>query len=242
MDYLAIADSPVMFIICGIVIIYVVLQSLYFMRRAWKHGIAIGMDPVVMKSTIRQSALFSIVPSIPILIILVMLMAALGKYFPWLRLSVIGSSSYEYTAATIAAKAFGLESFTDSGYTSGIFIATLWAMSICILYEPLLVIFGKKPLDKAMGKLRISKPSLYALLIDGVFIALLSWFCAPYMIGWAADKTQFCALGAVAVAMISAQLFNILGNKTGKSIYTEFSFPGGMIFGMIAAYIVNLFL
>ena len=42
--------------------------------------------------------------------------------------------------------------------------------------------------------------------------------------------------------MISAQLFNMLGNKTGKSIYTEFSFPGGMIFGMIAAYIVNLFI
>ena len=82
MDYLTIANSPVMFIICGIVIIYVVLQSLYFMRRAWKHGLAIGMDPAVMKSTIRQSALFSIVPSIPILIILVMLMAALGKYFP----------------------------------------------------------------------------------------------------------------------------------------------------------------
>lgn len=242
MDYLKIADSPVMFIICGIVIIYVVLQSLYFMRRAWKHGLAIGMDPQVMKSTIRQSALFSIVPSIPILIILVMLMAALGKYFPWLRLSVIGSSSYEYTAATIAAKAFGLESFTDSGYTAAIYIATLWAMSICILYEPLLVIFCKKPLDKAMGRLRVSRPSLYALLIDGVFIALLAWFCAPYMISWAADRKQFCALGAVAVAMISAQVFNVLGKKTGRSIYTEFSFPGGMIFGMIAAYVVDLFL
>lgn len=242
MDYLQIANSPVMFIVCGIVIIYVVLQSLFFMRRAWKHGIELGMDPAVMKSTIRQSALFSIVPSIPILIILVMLMAALGKYFPWLRLSVIGSSSYEYTAATIAARAFGLESFTDSGYTTAIFIATLWAMSICILYEPLLVIFGKKPLDKAMGKLRVSKPSLYALLIDGVFIALLSWFCAPYMISWVVDKSQICGLAAVIVAMISAQILNVLGKKTGKSIYTEFSFPGGMIFGMIAAYVANLFL
>lgn len=183
-EHLTIANSPLMFVLCSIVILFVVVQAVLFMRRAWKHGTEIGLDKGIMKSTVTGSALFSIVPSIPILIILVMLMSVLGNYFPWLRLSVIGSSSYENVAANIAARSFGLLSYTDEGYTSSIFVATMWAMSICILYEPLLVIFGRKPLDKGMTKLRKSKPVVYNLLIDGIFIAMMSWFCAPYLTYW----------------------------------------------------------
>lgn len=114
-EHLTIANSPLMFVLCSIVILFVVVQAVLFMRRAWKHGTEIGLDKGIMKSTVTGSALFSIVPSIPILIILVMLMSVLGNYFPWLRLSVIGSSSYENVAANIAARSFGLLSYTDEG-------------------------------------------------------------------------------------------------------------------------------
>lgn len=160
-DHFVIANSPLMFLLCGIVILYVLGQSLFFMIRAWKHGKAIGLSTQTMKSVITGSALFSIVPSIPILIILVMLMSALGNYFPWLRLSVIGSSSYENVAANIAARSFGLLSYTDDGCNASIFISTMWAMSICILYEPLLVIFGQKKLDKGMTTLWHRKNQRY---------------------------------------------------------------------------------
>lgn len=241
-EYLSIANSPIMLILCSIVILYVVVQAVLFMRRAWKRGTEIGLDKEVMKSTITGSALFSIVPSIPILIILVMLMSVLGDFFPWLRLSVIGSSSYENVAANIAARSFGLLSYTDEGYTSSIFVATMWAMSICILYEPLLVIFGRKPLDKGMGKLRKSKPVIYNLLIDGVFIAMMGWFCAPYLTYWTEKPEQILAMVALAVAAVAALVFNWLGKKTGKSIWNEMSFPGGMLVGMAGSYIANLFL
>ena len=239
-DYHVIANSPIMFIVCGIIILYVLLQSLFFMRRAWKHGREIGLSASEMKSVITGSALFSIVPSIPILIILVMLMSVLGNYFPWLRLSVIGSSSYENVAANIAARSFGLLSYTDEGYNASIFISTMWAMSICILYEPLLVIFGQKKLDKSMTVLKQKKPIIYNLLIDGIFIAMMGWFCAPYMTYWTENPDQILALAALLVAAVFALLFNWLAKKTGKKIFLEFSFPGGMIFGMAGAYLVNL--
>lgn len=241
-DYLSIANSPTMFLVCGIVILYVLCQSIFFMYRAYKRGKEIGMSAKVMKSTITGSALFSIVPSIPILIILVMLMSVLGNYFPWLRLSVIGSSSYENVAANIAARSFGLLSYTDSGYNSSIFISTMWAMSICILYEPLLVIFGQKSLDKGMTKLRKNKPVIYNLLIDGVFIAMMGWFCAPYMTYWTEKPEQILSLAALITAGIAALLFNWLAKKTGKHFLMEMSFPGGMLIGMLGSYIVNLFL
>ena len=47
-NYLSIANSTLMFIACGIVIIYVLGQSLFFMRRAWKRGKEIGMDTNVI--------------------------------------------------------------------------------------------------------------------------------------------------------------------------------------------------
>lgn len=241
-DYLSIANAPIMFVVCAIVILYVVLQAVWFMRRAWKHGTKIGLDKGVMKSTITGSALFSIVPSIPILIILVMLMSVLGNYFPWLRLSVIGSSSYENVAANIAARSFGLLSYTDEGYTASIFVATMWAMSICILYEPLLVIFGRKPLDKGMAKLRRSKPVVYNLLIDGIFIAMMGWFCAPYLTYWTEKPEQVLSMVALVVAGAAALLFNWLAKKTKKNFWSEMSCPGGMLVGMAGSYVANLFL
>lgn len=241
-DYLSIANSSTMFLVCGIVILYVLCQSVLFMYRAYKRGKEIGMSAKVMKSTITGSALFSVVPSIPILIILVMLMSVLGNYFPWLRLSVIGSSSYENVAANIAARSFGLLSYTDSGYNSSIFISTMWAMSICILYEPLLVIFGQKSLDRGMTNLRKSKPVIYNLLIDGVFIAMMSWFCAPYLTYWTEKPEQILSLAALITAGVAALMFNWLAKKTGKHFLTEMSFPGGMLIGMLGSYIVNLFL
>ena len=156
--------------------------------------------------------------------------------------TVIGSSSYENVAANIAARSFGLLSYTDEGYTSSIFVATMWAMSICILYEPLLVIFGRKPLDKGMTKLRKSKPMVYNLLIDGIFIAMMSWFCAPYLTYWTEKPEQILALVALVTADAAALLFNWLAKKTGKNFWNEMSFPGGMLVGMAGSYVANLFL
>ncbi|NLD18615.1 MAG: DUF5058 family protein [Tissierellia bacterium] len=73
-DHLLVANSPLMLILCATVIVYVCVQSILFMKRAWNRGQEIGMEDKVMKSTILSSALFSIIPSIPILIILLMLM------------------------------------------------------------------------------------------------------------------------------------------------------------------------
>ena len=78
-DYLSIANSTLMAAACGIVILYVLGQSLFFMRRAWKRGKEIGMDTKVMKKTVSGSALFSVLPSNPIRIQLGMHVSGLGN-------------------------------------------------------------------------------------------------------------------------------------------------------------------
>ncbi|NLD18616.1 MAG: DUF5058 family protein [Tissierellia bacterium] len=157
-----------------------------------------------------------------------------------MRLSVIGSGSYENVAVNVTARSFGLESFTDPGFNLSILLSTMWAMTICILYEPLLVLFGTKTLDKGMTKIREKKPMVYTLLIDGVFIALMGWFCAPYLTSWVENRSGLLSLVAMVTAMVAAFIFAFLGKKTQKSIFNELSFPGGMLVGMLGAFITNL--
>lgn len=93
-----------------------------------------------------------------------------------------------------------------------------------------------------MTKLRKSKPVVYNLLIDGIFIAMMSWFCAPYLTYWTEKPEQILALVALVTADAAALLFNWLAKKTGKNFWNEMSFPGGMLVGMAGSYVANLFL
>ncbi|MDR0925342.1 MAG: DUF5058 family protein, partial [Hungatella sp.] len=89
-NYLDIANGGVVFLLCAIVIAYVLAQAVIFMHKAWARGLELGMEKKSMKKVMINSCVVSILPSLPILIILLLLMPSLGRYFPWLRLSVIG--------------------------------------------------------------------------------------------------------------------------------------------------------
>ena len=93
-----------------------------------------------------------------------------------------------------------------------------------------------------MTKLKKSKPIFYNLLIDGIFIAMMSWFCAPYLTYWTEKPEQLLSLAALVTGGGAALLFNWLAKKTNRHFLTEMSFPGGMLVGMLGAYIANLFL
>jgi hypothetical protein len=44
-------STPPLFLICGCVILFVLVMSVFFMIRAWKAGIAIGMDKAKLRKT-----------------------------------------------------------------------------------------------------------------------------------------------------------------------------------------------
>lgn len=108
MNYLEIANSPILFIVCLIPIVAAMIQAFGFLRMASKEAKTQQISDDTVKKVIANSAIFSIVPSLPIIFVLAALMAILGKYIPWLRLSVMGSAAYESFAADLTIKAFGL--------------------------------------------------------------------------------------------------------------------------------------
>ena len=103
---------------------------------AFRRGKELNMTTTEMKEAARSSAIFSIIPSLPIIVSYLLLVPALGRYFPWLRLSVVGSAAYETMVANMAAEALGLESITVPNIPADIFIFILFRQCnlLCRLY------------------------------------------------------------------------------------------------------------
>ena len=101
-------NHPVLFLLAGILVAAVLGQSVFFLVKAIRRSKAIGMDQTKIKKTIRTAAIFTIAPAVAIVISVIALSKSLGLPLPWLRLSVVGSLSYETIAAENAVSAMGL--------------------------------------------------------------------------------------------------------------------------------------
>ncbi len=136
-------SSPVIiFVIGGIIAAVIILMSLVFLFKAVRRAKAIGMDKKIVTETIKNSAVFSIVPSIPIVIGVGIMMQYLGLAIPWIRLTVIGALQYEMLAMSQAGVA--------PGTGDAVAIATAAViMTLAILTGPLFnAIFYKKYQNK----------------------------------------------------------------------------------------------
>ena len=90
---LSIKNGSYLYIMGILVAVFVLAQSVIFLKRAWKRGKEIGLSAEQMKAAAVSSGTFSIVPSIPIVLSLLTLSAALGVPYAWTRLSVIPTNS-----------------------------------------------------------------------------------------------------------------------------------------------------
>ena len=61
-------NSPVLFVIAGLIIAAVLAQSVYFLIKAWKRGLAIGMGKEKLRRIARTAAVFTIAPAVAIVI------------------------------------------------------------------------------------------------------------------------------------------------------------------------------
>jgi Flp pilus assembly protein protease CpaA len=82
MNYLDIANSSFVFMVCGIVIAAVLVICCIFLIWAWRRGLELGMSREIMVRTIKTSMTFSIAPSIPIVIALTSHGGCLGHSLP----------------------------------------------------------------------------------------------------------------------------------------------------------------
>ena len=242
-------NSPVMYLICGGIIAFVAVVCVFFAVRAWRAGVAIGMDKTKMKRAVVSSATFAVLPSVGILLGVIALAGSLGTPWPWLRLSVIGALHYETQVAEAAAEAAGLSGLNASEMTAQGFTTIALLMSICIMWGMLMSIFFNK---KYLKKLQTPKKSggngggFGDVAMTAMFIGLVSAYIGSYLGKFISGNGLFTFSGAwlplavVAVAAGVMAVFVWLAEKKNAAWVESFSIAGSMIAAMAAAVVLNL--
>ncbi len=250
MNILAQLNSPAMYLICGSIIAFVAIVSIVFMIRAYRAGIAIGMDKTKLKRTITASATFSLIPSVGILLGVIALSGSLGTPWPWLRLSVIGALHYETQVAQAAAEQVGMSSLSAAEMTASGFATITLLMSVCIMWGMVLnVFFNKRYLKKIGGNVKKSGGKSFGdSAMTAMFIGLVSAYIGSYVGGFVSENGRLTFTGSlmplivVAVSGLTMALFLYLSEKKQMAWLDSFSVAGSMLTGMAAAVIVGQFM
>ena len=233
MSHLDIANSSAMAILCGITILIVLLQPVLFIFAAVKRSKELNMPKEELKEAAVSSAVFSIIPSLPIIISYLILVPSLGRYFPWLRLSVVGSASYETMAANMAAEAFGLESISVPDIPVDVFVSIVFVVTVGILGGNIFNVFFLKTYDKKVESLKNKNARLVPVITTAMFLGLYGTMSAPHITNF----TNIPAVAAIVGAGVAALIFDRIARRVKR--LKEFAFPLGMIVGMLTSCVVN---
>ncbi|MBR3868344.1 MAG: DUF5058 family protein [Clostridia bacterium] len=142
-------SSPVLYLIAGAVILFVLAQSVFFLVKAWKRGKELGIDKKKLRDSVTSSAIFTIPSALSVLATVIALAPAIGLVVPWVRLSVLGNITYETVAATEAINAFGITTGISEAITDPeVFAGVAWVMTIGICFSLVILPFVAKPLHK----------------------------------------------------------------------------------------------
>lgn len=246
MQILSLLNSIPMYAICGGIIGFVAIVCIIFMVRAYKAGIAIGMDKKLMNRAITSSATFSLLPSISILLGVIALSGSLGTPWPWLRLSVIGALHYETQVAQAAAEQMGLSTLSATEMTPSAFTTIALLMSICIMWGMVLSVFFNKGYLKKIGGKNTQKSNgggFGDLAMSAMFIGLVSAYIGSYIGSFASGNGLFSFTGnffPLIVVAVSGLIMAIFVNLSKKAPWVEnFSIAVSMIIGMSVAVIIK---
>jgi len=240
-------NSPFMYILGGIVAAFVLIQSAVFLIRAYRQGLKMGMDKKKLNGAIKSSALFSIVPSIPIVIGVFTLMQAIGVPMAWIRLSVIGAVTYELPAAESAAAAAGMTGLTDPNFNMDIFAGVVLTMSVGIIIGLVLCVAnGVKMVQKKMDKMQNTDRKWGEMFVGALFMGLVATFFGsivmPPLVGLIKGTIQvYDAVTSILVLVTSAVLmlvFTTISKKSEKLKWVEqFALPVSMVISMVLAVV-----
>lgn len=244
-------NHPILFVLAGLLIAVVLGQSVYFLIKALRRSRQIGMDQAKIRKTIRTAAVFTIAPAVSIVISVITLSKSLGIPLPWLRLSVVGSLSYEAIAASNAVSAMGLELGKITNLTAQQFVNISLVMTVSILVGIWLVpLIGKKLLG-GMSNLESKDKKWAEVFQNAMFIGMISAFVGYVFCDiarlWApvegfsptSGLIPVCVMAVAAVVMI---ILGLLMRKPKLKWLGDYALPISLVLGMISAIPITAWL
>ncbi len=232
-----IISSPLLLALVAGGLLYIAGFSLVYLKKAYTRCIELGISKDDLKKVIKSSLVFSIVPSLSIVVGLFALIAVMGVVWSWWRLSVIGSLSYETMISSSVASAIGYANSAEmlemaSGRDFGV---VMILMSVGMLSGFLVLIpFGRK-LSKSVDK--SDTGNTWKHVLSGTFMLCLFAVYIPVLIF--GDTVQMLVM---LTGLVIAVGLGVLAKKPGLRWLNEFIMAFSMIGGMVSSLLwVKLF-
>lgn len=231
-------NSSFLFIVAAVVIAFVVAQSVFFLVRAYRHGVEIGMDRAKLKKTVLSTAVFTIAPAVSILLGILTLSKFLGIPLPWIRLSVVGAITYELPAATSTATALGL-SLADTVTDPKAYTAIAWVMTLGIIPGMIMIPLFLKKIQGGIMKIKNKDSKWGDLFMTSLFLGMISAFLGMVFTD---VRSGLAGWIPIFVLLFSALMMGVCGIliKVCKMKWLEtYALSISMILAMVFAVIIT---
>ena len=237
-------ESGFMYGLAAFVILFVVIESVFFIVKAWKRGRELGLSKETMKNAALSSVVFTIAPALSILTTVIVLASALGLVLPWIRLSVIGNLAYETVASETMLNVFGSTLSTEITDPAQ-FGAVAWVMTIGTSFALVLAPLMCKTIQKKVGKAvnKSEKTTKAADVISAAaFIGIIAAFIARAIYGKTPDGVGDAGVMSVCTlvtAVIVSLILETLCEKFSLKKLQPFAMPLSMFAAMGVAVLLN---
>ena len=239
-------NHPILFLLAGIIVLIVLAQSVFFLRKAWRRGREIGMPMDKLRRIVIGTAVFTIAPATAIVISVISLSKKLGVALPWMRLSVVGAITYETPAAANALSAMGLEWAKVTELSATQYVTVAAVMTLGIMTGIWLVPVVGKKLIGGMINLEKRDKKWGEIFSASLFLGMISAFLGYVFCDFAsvfAGQTQ--GLIAPLVMLVSAAMMGVCAlalKKLGWRWMNDYALPISLLTGMLSAIPITAWL
>jgi len=230
MEYLKLANSPWMWLACGLCVALVIFQSAIFVKKSLSIGKTIGITDAQIKSAVKSSFTASIGPSLAILAGMVSLLVAMGGPVSWFRLSYIGSVAYELMAAGFGADAVGV-TLGGPDMNQVAFACGVWVMTLGSTGWVLFTALATPKLDKFRHVLAGGRKAMLPIVSAGAMCGAFAYLSLDRVFRFN-EQTLAAIVGFVVMAA-----FMYYNKKHQKQWIKEWAFTISMFVGMFATVI-----
>ena len=239
-------NHPVLFLMAGIIVLIVLAQSVWFLRKAWKRGREIGMPMDKLKRIVIGTAVFTVAPATAIVISVISLSKKLGIPLPWMRLSVVGAITYETPAAANALSAMGLEWAKVTNLSATEYVTVAAVMTAGIMVGIWLVPVVGKKLISGMINLEKRDKKWGEIFSSSMFLGMISAFLGYVFCNFAGVfRGEMSGLIPPLVMLVSALMMGLCAlalKKLGWRWMNDYALPISLMVGMASAIPITAWL
>lgn len=231
-------NSTILFVLAGLIILFVIAQSAFFMVRAIRRGKQLGITSEQVRKTIVSTTLFTIASAVSILLGVITLSKFLGLALPWMRLSILGAITYELPAATSTANALGI-SLSETVTDPKVYNAIVWVMTLGILPSLIWVLLFIKKIQSGLMSIKKKDSKWSDHLMNAMFLGMISAFLGMV---FSDIRSGLAGWIPVFVLLFSALLMGIMGiliKKCNMKWLENYALPITMLGAMVFAVVIT---